>query len=388
VPELLLSATLVRLAGQMFNLAIILCALDRFGSPLLTGWIAFAKIGPGLIASPFAGALLDRLRAPWAIAFDILVSAILLLALVLVDRTGLLVAPLWIAIVMIYSLTTPLSASGIRVLIPRLVPDEALERANALDTSCYALVEVIGPAVAGVLVGFAGSDAALLIIAALYASAAVSMIPILRSASARTLRSSSAPFMTDVAAGVAYVVRHPSLRALALSYSLYMMTWGILLVAVPIVISDAVGSTADADLMVGLTWAAAGVSGAFGAALMGLLRGRERQTIGLGIAATAIVIYPFSTVFGLYGLITAIVIVGFLSGPVDVALLTLRQRRTEPEWLGRVLTVSMGLNLSGLPIGSAVGGWLVTHSSTGSLIFAAVVSVVSAVSAFLMIPRT
>jgi predicted MFS family arabinose efflux permease len=214
------------------------------------------------------------------------------------------------------------------------------------------------------------------------------MIPILRSTSARTLRSSSAPFMTDVAAGVAYVVRHPSLRALALSYSLYMMTWGILLVAVPIVISHAVGSAADADLMVGLTWAAAGVSGAFGAALMGRLRGRERQTIGLGIAATAIVIYPFSTVFGLYGLITGIVIVGFLSGPVDVALLTLRQRRTEPEWLGRVLTVSMGLNLSGLPIGSAIGGWLVTHSSTGSLIFAAVVSVVSAVSAFLMIPRT
>ena len=217
VPELLLSATLVRLAGQMFNLAIILCALDRFGSPLLTGWIAFASIGPGLIASPFAGALLDRLRAPWAITFDILASAILLLALVLVDRTGLLVAPLWIAIVMIYSLTTPLSASGIRVLIPRLVPDEALERANALDTICYALVEVIGPAVAGVLVGFAGSDVALLIIAALYASAAVSMIPILRSASARTLRSSSAPFMTDVAAGVAYVVRQPTLRALALS---------------------------------------------------------------------------------------------------------------------------------------------------------------------------
>ena len=388
VPELLLSATLVRLAGQMFNLAIILCALDRFGSPLLTGWIAFASIGPGLIASPFAGALLDRLRAPWAITVDILVSAILLLALVLVDRTGLLVAPLWIAIVMIYSLTTPLSASGIRVLIPRLVPDEALERANALDTSCYALVEVIGPAVAGVLVGFAGSDVALLIIAALYASAAVSMIPILRSTSARSLRSSSAPFMTDVAAGVAYVLRHPSLRALALSYSLYMMTWGILLVAVPIVVSHAVGSAADADLMVGLTWAAAGLSGAFGAALMGRLRGRERQTIGLGIAATAIVIYPFSTVFGLYGLITGIVIVGFLSGPVDVALLTLRQRRTEPEWLGRVLTVSMGLNLSGLPIGSAIGGWLVTHSSTGSLIFAAVVSVVSAVSAFLMIPRT
>jgi predicted MFS family arabinose efflux permease len=120
---------------------------------------------------------------------------------------------------------------------------------------------------------------------------------------------------------------------------------------------------------------------------MGRLCGRERQIIGLGIAATAVAVYPFSTVLGLYGFIVGIVIVGFLSGPVDVALLTLRQRRTKPEWLGRVLTVSMGLNLSGIPIGSAMGGWLVTHSSNGALIFAAIMSIISAVMAFLMIPR-
>jgi hypothetical protein len=194
--------------------------------------------------------------------------------------------------------------------------------------------------------------------------------------------------MTDVVAGVVYVTRHPTLRALALSYSLYMMTWGILLVVVPVVVSDAVGSAEKADLLVGFTWAASGVFGALGAVLMGRLRRRERQIIGVGIAGTAVVIYPFSAVFGLYGLIVGIVIVGFLSGPVDVALLTLRQRRTEPEWLGRVLAVSMGLNLSGMPIGSTIGGWLVTHSPCGALIVAAVVSVIAAATAFLMIPRT
>ena len=48
----------------------------------------------------------------------------------------------------------------------------------------------------------------------------------------------------------------------------------------------------------------------------------------------------------------------------------------------------MGLDLSGIPIGSAIGGWLVTHSSSGALIVAAIVSVMSAALAFLMIPRT
>jgi hypothetical protein len=66
----------------MFDLAIILYTLRRFGSPALTCWVAFAAFGPGLIASPFAGALLDRLRAPLAIIVDMLITAGLLLALI------------------------------------------------------------------------------------------------------------------------------------------------------------------------------------------------------------------------------------------------------------------------------------------------------------------
>jgi MFS family permease len=388
VPELLLSATLARLAGRMFALAVILYALNRFGSPMLAGWIAFAAIGPGLIASPFAGALLDRLQAPRAITLDMMGSATLLVGLVAADNAGLLDAALLIGIVTIYSLTTPLSASGIRVLIPRLVPDEALERANALDTGSYALIEIIGPALAGVLVGFAGPDATMCIIAALYLGATISMVPILRDGRTRTARTSSATFMTDVVAGLAYVARHPSLRGLALSYSLYMMTWGALVVVVPVFVTRAVGSSVNADSMVGLIWAAAGLFGALSALLAGRLQGRERQLIGFGIAATAIVIYPFSAILGLYSLITGVIIVGFLSGPVDVALLTLRQRRTQPQWLGRVLTVSMGLNLSGLPVGSAIGGWLVVYSPSAALSFAALMSAISAIIAFVMIPRT
>ena len=70
----------------MFDLAIILYTLRRFGSPALTGWVAFAAFGPGLIASPFAGALLDRLRAPLAIIVDMLITASLVLALIFLEQ--------------------------------------------------------------------------------------------------------------------------------------------------------------------------------------------------------------------------------------------------------------------------------------------------------------
>jgi hypothetical protein len=135
-------------------------------------------------------------------------------------------------------------------------------------------------------------------------------------------------------------------------------------------------------------WAVARLTGGLGALLAGRVRtiGRERQMIGFGIAATALAIYPLSASLGLCGLAAGTAIVGFLEGPTNVGVLTLRQRRTEPQWLGRVLTISMGLNMSGLPIGSAISGWLVTRSISAALIFAALVSIVSAVAAFRLIP--
>lgn len=372
----------------MFDLAIILYTLRRFGSPALTGWVAFAAFGPGLIASPFAGALLDRLRAPLAIIVDMLITAGLLLALIFIDQAGQLGPASLIVLVTMCSLTSPLSASGIRVLVPRLVPADGLERANALDTGSYALIEVVGPALAGGLFGFAGPAATMMVIVIFYALAATSLIPILRAAKTPTARRPTT-LIGEAVAGLAHIARHPTLRGLAIAYSIYQMSWGVLLVVVPVAVIHALGPTANADLTVGALWAACGLAGGLGALLAGQVRsiGRERQIIGLSIAAMAVAIYPLAASLGLYGLAAGIMIMGFLEGPADVGLLTLRQRRTAPEWLGRVLTVSMSLNVSGLPLGSAIGGSLVSYSVDAALIFAAMASVIAAIATFVLIPR-
>ena len=148
MPELMLAACLLRLAGRIFTLAIVLYVLARFDSPVLAGWVAFASLAPGLIVSSLAGAMLDRLGAAKAIVVDMAVSAALVLALALVDVAAAMTEPLLLALVALYSFTSPLGTAGVRVLIPRLVPPDALDRANALDTSSYALISVAGPAVA------------------------------------------------------------------------------------------------------------------------------------------------------------------------------------------------------------------------------------------------
>ncbi len=387
VPELLLAACLSRLAGRMFMLAIVLDVLDRFHSPVLAGWVSFASIAPGLAISPLAGALLDRIGAAKAIVVDMAASATLLFVLAVAGIAGVMTAPFLLLLVTLFSLTSPLSAAGIRTLIPQIVPKDALDRANALDTSSYALIDVLGPALAGVLFGFAGPQATMLAITLLYVLASLGLVPL----ASRTLTrrsDSSGRLIHEAIAGVAYVVRHRSLRGLAISYALYQVSWGVLVVVVPVTVVYELGAGAIGDSVVGGLWAIAGIAGGLGALCTGYLRTiqRERQFIAIGALATAVAIYPISATLGLFGLTFGLALVGFFAGPVDVGVLSLRQRRTEPNWFGRVLAVSMSLNMSGLPLGSALGGLLVTHSLPMAFAVAAIASALSALSAYVLVP--
>lgn len=386
--SLVLAACASRLAGRMFMLAIVLYVLDRFQSPALTGWVAFASMAPGMAISPFAGALLDRMGAARAIVVDMAASAALLLVLVAASLGGYATPLFVIGLVTLYSLTSPLGAAGIRALIPDLVPKDALDRANAIDTSSYALIDVLGPAFAGVLFGFAGPDVTMGVIAALYALASFSLLPLIRLSPVRP-RSSRGSLVQEAFAGVGYLVRHRSLRGLAIAYALYQASWGILLVAVPVLVIRELGAGPTSDSVVGALWAVAGLAGGVAALWIGHLRteDRERSMLAVGALVTAVAIYPLSVSFGLESLAIGLVIVGFLAGPIDVSVLSIRQRRTDPRWFGRVLAVSMSFNMSGLPLGSAVGGLVVATSPSLAFALAALASIAAAVAAYCLIPE-
>lgn len=193
----------------------------------------------------------------------------------------------------------------------------------------------------------------------------------------------------ETMAGLGYLVRHPTLRGLAVAYSLYQVAWGILVVAVPVFVADELGDGKAADAMTGALWALAGLAGAAGALVAGHVRplGRERAFIVLGTLATAVAIYPVGAVLGLAGPTAGLALAGFLEGPVDVGVLTLRQRRADPDRLGRVLAISISLNLAGLPLGSAVGGLLVGGSPVTAYVVAAGASVLAAAATAVLIPK-
>src|ERR1700722_9728200 len=129
VLALLASICLSRLATRMFIVVIVFHTLAAFAAPV-----------PGLIVSPLAGALLDRAGAGRGVIADLLFSTVLIAALAAVVAGNVASPPVLLGLVTLYSLTNPLSIAGVRVLLPRLVPVEGRDRANALDTTMHAVV--------------------------------------------------------------------------------------------------------------------------------------------------------------------------------------------------------------------------------------------------------
>lgn len=378
LPPLIIAATLSRLAARMFVLTLVLFVLDRFSSPALAGWLTFAAIVPGLLISPIAGVLLDRVGPTIAVRIDMIASALFIAAMSFAGWAGLANPPVLFVLVMLFSLAGPLGAAGTRTLLPRLVPTHALDRANALDTAIWAVVDVVGPAIAGVIVALHGPEAALSMIAIAYGAAAVCLarVPLLPG-----LASKQTSFLRQTIEGVQIVARQPTLRGLAISYSLYQITWGALYVVVPVFVANHY-ATAVGSSVTGLLWGAMGIAGGVGALFAGHLRtaGRERHIMAVGMIITALAAWPVAAEFGFGGLAIGLMLAGVMSGPIDVALLTLRQRRTDPQQLGRVMSISMSLNLSGFPIGSAIAGMVITSSLSATFVLAGIASVVAAIA--------
>jgi MFS family permease len=383
LPSVLAATVLSRLAGRMLSLAMVLYALNRFASPELAGWLSFAAVAPGLMVSPLAGALLDRIGSARAITVDMGISAVLIVAMTGADRLGVATPSVLLALVALFSLTSPLSAAGVRALLPRLVPAEALDRVNALDTAIFAIAEIGGPALAGVLIGWAGAQSALAVIAVTYAVAALCIARVRRFWPAAARRGSMA---RDALDGIRTVVLQPTLRGLAVSYALYQVAWGILTIVVTVCLVRSL-SPESANSAAGLLWAGVGVAGGLGALLAGQFRtaGRERLVMAWGMGLTALAAWPVGAAFGTSGLVAGLLLAGLVAGPIDVGLLTLRQRRTDPGQLGRVLSVSISLNIAGFPVGAALGGILVERSLPMAFAAAGLAAVLAA-AAIRMIP--
>ncbi|HEV8488854.1 MAG TPA: MFS transporter [Candidatus Limnocylindrales bacterium] len=397
VPRLgrtLLAMQIARVAQSMVGVALVLFTLLEYDSPVLAGAVTFLSIAPGLVVSPIAGALLDRHGRVRLITLDYLVALAALVMLGVLALAKLLPPPLLLLIAAVSSLTSILSHTGLRSLFPLIVPRHLWERVNAIDSNGYVVATILGPPIAAGSVAVFGGPTALLAVGLSFGIAAVAMIGVPDPPSQNT---STGNLMLDAWHGLVYTWRNRTLRGLGFAISTLNIAGGIGTIVVPLIVLNRLGL---GEVVVGGVFAVSGIAGMGSALLFGRIdsRGREWRmlvwpmvamapAVALLLAAAVSVPVGLGVATGLALTGASLAIGGLLNGPLDIALFTVRQRRTEPAWMGRAFAVSMAFNFVGYPLGAALGGIVAEFSLEAAIVIGVAACLIAAVLAATMVPK-
>jgi predicted MFS family arabinose efflux permease len=265
-----------------------------------------------------------------------------------------------------------------------MAPRHLWERVNAVDANGYVVATIVGPPVAAVLIGTVGGPLAIVLIAAVFGLSAAIVLGVPEPA---TATASTGNLLRDAWDGLAYAWRNRTIRGLGFAVTTLNIGGGITSIVIPLIVLDRLGFD---QATVGFVFAVSGVTGVVAGLIAGRLdtRGRERTFIVvpmLGMAAaTAMILIPG----GLLPIVAAMAVFGLLNGPLDVAMFTVRQRRTDPAWMGRAFAVSMSFNFAGFPLGAALGGFLGGRSIELAIVVAVITALAATVLAARMIPAT
>ena len=241
--------------------------------------------------------------------------------------------------------------------LPQLITRDQLVEGNTRLTTVATIATVAGPTAAGALLGATGVSGTALVIALAFLGSAAFLLPI-GAPDARPVAVPGRGIVREVRDGLGLVLRHPVLRLIALSGSLYNLFFLVIQSTVLVYLVSVLGLTPAAA---GLYFTAGGAGGVLGAVLSGRIAARigRHRLLWLGLVTTTpfMVLTPLATgTGGLWAAAAGFLVVSAGASAFNIAQVSVRQEVCPDELLGRMTATMRFLLWSSLPLGSLLGG--------------------------------
>jgi MFS family permease len=344
--------------------------LQTTGSASKTGAVAFFVVLPHFLAGVFGGTLVDRFGYKRISVVADSVSGVGIACIPLLYETIGLEFWQLLALVFVGALLTIPGLTARRSLLPGLsqISGIRLERTNSAFESCQNLAFLIGPLIAGILVGIVGAAQSLWIDSATFFFSAIVVATVIPSTIGATRGAAAGKYLTELVAGLRFLWRDKLLLTLAAQLALTNMLGGPLFAVVfPVYANEVFDSAAKLGLMV----AAFGAGELFGSVCYGWF-GHRYSRRALWIAAFLII--PFQAwILLLQPPLIVMMIVFFVpggvSGQINPLLVTVRHERIPADLRGRVFSTFSAISSAAEPIGMLTFGLLLERSGLNLSIF-------------------
>jgi MFS family permease len=317
------------------------------------GVVMALQFGPQMLLLPLTGLAADRLdRRRLLLATQAAMGA-LALALGVLTIAGLV--RLWhvYLLALLLGCVAAFDAPARQTFVSDLVDETDLPNAVALNSTSFNAGRLIGPAVAGVLVGVVGFGWVFLINAASFGAVLGSLATLRLGGLHHGARALRVP--GNLADGLHYVRRRPDLRAVLLMLFL-IGTFGFnfaIFIATMSVSAFHAGAS-----QYGLLTSVMALGSIVGA-LLAAARGRPgipRLLAGAAVFGLALAVAAVMPGYRLFG--CALFVCGIAAQVFSTSTNSLVQLSTEPAMRGRVMAILLAIALGGTPIGAPIVGWV------------------------------
>ena len=317
------------------------------------GIVMALQFGPQLALLPLTGLAADRLDLRKLLLTTQIAMGALALGLGLLTVSG--AVQLWHVYVfaLLLGCVTAFDAPARQTFVSELVGEAELSNAVALNSTSFNAARMIGPAVAGILIGSVGTGGVFLINAASFAA----VLGALSRLRVGDLHRTERPVLTrgSLAEGLRYVWRRDDLMAV-LAMLFLIATFGL---NFAIFISTMAVSVYHVGAhQYGLLTSLMAVGSVTGA-LLSARRAQPRMSLlvvgagcfGVGCAAAALM--PDYWLFG-----AALVVIGLASQTFMTTANSTMQLSTEPVMRGRVMAIYLAIAMGSTPLGAPMVGWV------------------------------
>ena len=329
--------------------------LQLTDSAFWVGMISFIVGIPALFLSPFGGLYADRFDRRKLMLFGHGLSALLTFLLAALTSTGVIaiwhIATISVLLGTVWALTDPASMA----IIPSLVTPDDLMNAMAMNTLAWQISRFVGPAIAGVLMGFVALGGTFYG-AGIASVVALVLIYLMRSPATVTTRRTS--IGKDIKEGLSYIKSNKVVLMLILLMavvSLFALPYVWLM---PVFARDVlgVGEAGYSQLMMAV--GAGGLVGAITAAKLGDFNRKGWLLIGSALTfMVTLILFAMSRFFPLSLVLS--VIIGVASGLFGAVTNALLLSIIPDEFRGRVMglfLISWQLpSIGSLMLGAATG---------------------------------